>query len=367
MEDSQFWYERVHELAAQGLLAPDAVLNALTRVIERDVLDEETELLYLRKALDSFGTEESGTKRLTQSAFLSFLESSGFLPPSMRDAGALVYRSLLYLSQYPFYRSIPEALTYNDLVRALAWILPERSRRIYDESYDTRSRSPADFRRQLFQSFATTKDGKSAVFNAEDARKQAEQRAFDFTGADRPDTRRFAAMNYDDDGDEMFHDILDVLYGIQPKEIGWRAPPRDSFLLIAKELAGAKRVHVHHLSIPKDEFRAVVKLLVTTYFGKPRVAVEQLADLDHVVDCITRPVVQRPDMGITWDMFEQAAGNGMVSPVILLSDNGQGTDWLSQCSCEAFSVSWGHSIETPRMKISQLTPYSQERLPLGRF
>ena len=92
---TQFWYERVDELAAQGLLA-------LTRIIERDVLDEETELLYLRKTLDTFGTEESGTKRLTQSAFLSFLESSGFLPPSMRDAGALVYCSLLYLSNYPF-------------------------------------------------------------------------------------------------------------------------------------------------------------------------------------------------------------------------------------------------------------------------
>lgn len=36
MEDSQFWYERVDELAAQGLLAPDAVLNTLTQMIERD-------------------------------------------------------------------------------------------------------------------------------------------------------------------------------------------------------------------------------------------------------------------------------------------------------------------------------------------
>ena len=138
-------------------------------------------------------------------------------------------------------------------------------------------------------------------------------------------------MNYDYDGDGMFHDILDVLYGTQPKEIGWRVPPQDSFQPIARVLAGDRCIHVHHLSIPQDEFRAVVKLLVTTYFENPRVAVEQLADLDHVVDCITRPVVQRPGMGITWDMFEQAAGNGMVSPVILLSDNGQGTDWFSQC------------------------------------
>lgn len=329
MEDSQFWYERVDELAAQGLLAPDAVLNTLTQMIERDVLEGEPELLYLRKALHLHGTQENGARRLTQSAFLSFLESSGFLPPSTRCVGTLVYRSLLYLSQYPFYKSIPEALTHDELVRALAWLVPERSRRIYDEGYDTRSRSPADFRRLLFQSFAG--NGKPAVFNAEDARKQAERRAFDFTGADRPDSRRFAAINYDYDGDEMFHDVLDVLYATQPKDIGWRAPPRDAFRPIARELVGDRRVHFCHLSIPQDEFRAVARLIMTTYFGKPRVAIEQLADLDHVVDCITRPVIQRPDMGITWDVFDQAAGNGMVSPMVLLSNAGHGTDWFSKC------------------------------------
>lgn len=113
----------------------------------------------------------------------------------------------------------------------------------------------------------------------------------------------------------MFHDILDVLYGVQPTEIGWKYPPRDSFRPVARKLVGDERELIHHLSIPQDEFRAVVKLLVGTYFEKPRVPVEQLADLDHVVDCIVRPVIQRPDIGITWDMFEQAVGNGAVSLV----------------------------------------------------
>lgn len=70
---------------------------------------------------------------------------------------------------------------------------------------------------------------------------------------------------------------------------------------------------------------------MTTYFGKSRVAVEQLADLDHVVDCITWPVIQRPDMGIAWDVFDQAAGNGMVSPMVLFSNEGHDADWSSQC------------------------------------
>lgn len=295
MDGLQEWSRPIDELAAQGLLAPDAVLNALT-----------------------------------QSAFLSFLESSGFLLPSLKDAGTFVYRSLLYLSQYPFYRSITEALTYEELIRALAWTMPERSRHIYDKGHDSRSRSPAGFRRQLFQSFATTQDAKFVPFNAEHAKEQAERRAFDFTGADRAETRRrFSATNHDDDGDEIFHDILDVLYSIQPKNIGWKAPPRDCFRLIARELVGDERVH--DLSIPQDELRVVVKLQVTTYFGKSRATGEQLADLDHTVNCIVHPVAQRPDIGITWDLFEQAAGNGMVNPVIFaMSDNKQGADWFSR-------------------------------------
>ncbi|KAJ5091687.1 hypothetical protein NUU61_006557 [Penicillium alfredii] len=61
--------------------------------------------------------------------------------------------------------------------------------------------------------------------------------------------------------------------------------------------------------------RALVKLLVVTWFGKRHIAVEDLTDLDHVVDCIVRPVAQRTDIGITWDKFEQAASSGM--PVLI--------------------------------------------------
>lgn len=39
-------------------------------------------------------------RKLTQSAFLSFLNATGFLPPPLRDGGALIYRSLLYLSLF---------------------------------------------------------------------------------------------------------------------------------------------------------------------------------------------------------------------------------------------------------------------------
>ncbi|KAE8377052.1 hypothetical protein BDV26DRAFT_264332 [Aspergillus bertholletiae] len=303
--------DKIDKMTAEGILDRDAVLHKLTqRICKCCVFKEETELPHIRRTFDTLAVEENGIKTLTQSAFLSFLESTGFLPPSMRDAGVLVYRSLLYLSQYPFHQPLPDSLTYMALLRALAWTMPGRTKSVHEVSSSNRARSPADFRRQLFQSLATARDGSSIPFDAEYAKARALQRAFDWTCASHlGDDLSFAKTNYDRHGDEMFYDIIDVLYSIQPQII-WLAPPgRHCFRATARKLIGDARLH--DLSIPQDQFRAVVKLLVTTFFRKPRVPTEQLLDLDHVVDCMVRPAIQRPDIGITWDMYDQAARTGM--------------------------------------------------------
>ncbi|KNG83014.1 hypothetical protein ANOM_009595 [Aspergillus nomiae NRRL 13137] len=309
--DNPNHYQKIDELTAQGLLDRDAVLYKLTRrICKFGVIESEKELPHLRGTFDSLAVEENGIQVLTQSAFLSFLESTGFLSPSMREAGALVYRSLLYLSQYPFHHPIPDSLTYMGLLRALAWTMPGRVRPVHEACRWSRSRSPADSRRQFFQSLATARDGKSIPFDAEYAKAQAQRRASDFTCASHDcGDLTFPKTNYDDHGDEMFHDILDALFSIQP-QIVWLVPsPRDYFRATARKLASDERLH--DLSIPQDQFRAVVKLLMTTFFRKPQVPVQQLVDLDHVVDCMVGPAIQRPDIGITWDMYDQAARNGM--------------------------------------------------------
>ncbi|KAE8340173.1 hypothetical protein BDV24DRAFT_175461 [Aspergillus arachidicola] len=304
-------YAKIDELTAQGLLDRDAVLYRLTRrICKFGVIKSESELLHLRRTFDSLAVEGNGTKTLTQTGFLSFLESTGFLPPSMRDTGALVYRSLLYLSQYPFHQPIPDSLTYMGLIRALAWTMAWRMRPIHEACRWSRTRSPADSRRQLFQSFATGRDGKSVPFDAEYAKAQAQRRAFDFACVSHDSlTCIFPKTNYDDHGDEMFHDILDALFSIQPQIIWLVPPPRDCFRATARRLAGDERLH--DLSIPQDQFRAIVKLLVTASIRGPTVPVEELVDLDHVVDCMVHRAIQRPDIGITWDMYDQAARNGM--------------------------------------------------------
>lgn len=310
--DLEVAQRKINALIEQGLLTPNAVLNTLSDRIKRfGTLNQADEQPRLQKTYDSLSTEENGTKIIGESTFLSFLQSSGFLPPTMTHAGVLIHRSILYLSQAPFYHLNPKPLPFDGLMRVIVWMDFERSQNVYDESADTRSRTPADSRRLLFQSFATAHDGNTLPFNAEDARKKAQRRAFEFPGMiNEAQRQEFAKTNLDEDGDEMFHDVLDALFVAQPTLI-WMGPiPRNAFWPLAKELHGGESLY--HLSIPQEGFRTVVKLLVLAYFGPPTIPIEQLSDLDHVVSCLVRAFIQIPDVGITWDMFDQAVSKATV-------------------------------------------------------
>jgi len=297
-------------LVKKGTLAPDAILDTLSQRINDFGILRGEELPHLRKNFNSLCTNDNGTEIITQSAFISLLQTAGVLPSSMAQAGALIYNSLLYLSQAPFYDSLPlpTHLTFGGLLRALVWTDSERSRPVYEESIDTRTRAPADTRRLIFQSLATTRDGRKLPFDAEFARVQAERRAFDFSSVLNGDSWKvYAKTNYDEDGDEMFHDLLDVLYVVsQPPQVGRGGVPRDGFREFAKEFRGEQPERLHNLSIPQDEFQTLVKMLLVTQFGKPVAQIEQDADLDRVADCIVRVFAQVPGMGITWEMFDQA-------------------------------------------------------------
>ena len=309
--DPQEYSFRIEALVEEGLMTPDAVLNTLTQRMTGGSLNLTEELPQLHKTFDALCTEdESATKRLSESAFISFLQVSGLLPGSMTDAGAIIYRSLLYLSRAPFYEHRVECLTFDGLLRALIWKDSERSRSVYEESPDTRSRTPADTRRLIFQSFATTSDGRKLPFDDDHARKQAERRAFDFSGVSNAESRReFAKTNYDDDGDETFHDLLDALFVAQPTLIGRGGVHRDGFRPLAKELRrreDGERKFLHQLSIPQGEFRDLVKLLLVAHFGRPDVPSEQLSAFDCVSGCIVKAFIREPGLGITWEMFDKA-------------------------------------------------------------
>lgn len=49
---------------------------------------------------------------------------------------------------------------------------------------------------------------------------------------------------------------------------------------------------LYHPSMPQEELRTVVNLLIFTYFGSPTVLFKQLSDLGHAVNCIVRAFIQ---------------------------------------------------------------------------
>ena len=128
--DPQHNSTTIAALVKKGILAPDAILNTLSQRIKDFGILRGEELPHLRKNFNSLCTNDNGTEIITQSAFISLLQTAGVLPPSMAQAGALIYNSLLYLSQAPFYDSLslPTHLTFDGLLRALVWTDSERSR-----------------------------------------------------------------------------------------------------------------------------------------------------------------------------------------------------------------------------------------------
>lgn len=93
-----------------------------------------------------------------------------------------------------FYESTAGSLILDGLLRAVASTDFERSSKAYHEASDTRSRTPADTRRLVFQSLATTHDSKSLPLDMDHARKEAELRAFDFSDVLNDESALFFAQ-----------------------------------------------------------------------------------------------------------------------------------------------------------------------------
>lgn len=139
------------------------------------------------------------------------------------------------------------------------------SRPIFEEGPDTRSRAPADTRCLIFQSLTTTRDGKELPFDSENARKQADLRAFGFYGV------------YGEEGQENSPRSTSLKTGMKCSMIylmccimlrSWSrlrgGPPMDGFRGFA-EFRG-EELERHHLSIPQDEFRDLVNLVLMMQF-----------------------------------------------------------------------------------------------------
>jgi len=147
----QEYYEKVEDLAKQALFTRDAIRNTLSdRVRNLGMLeDEEEQKLY--DIFDSICTDENGSRYLSQSAFISVLHRLKYLPLPMFEAGGMIYRCLINISQAPFYQNSGQKLILDGLLWSLVWTDCDRSSRVYEESEDSRTRYPTDTQRIIYK------------------------------------------------------------------------------------------------------------------------------------------------------------------------------------------------------------------------
>jgi hypothetical protein len=135
----------------------------------------------LEANFDSVATEdETGIKRVDEKGFIKLLTRSNVLPKYLVDIGPILFRSVHYLSIYPFRYEHPSTLTLSELTRGILWLMP------YDKGVTFESWggglcefSPADHRRLIFQSLATERNGNKLPYDADEWRREARRRAYE--------------------------------------------------------------------------------------------------------------------------------------------------------------------------------------------
>ena len=110
----------------------------------------------------------------------------------------------------------------------------------------------------------------------------------------------------DDWGDEIYHDMLDVLVTSQPSpSYAARGELRDSFRPLASSLHRGAPL-LRELTIPVQTLRVFVKFLIYHTFGVSNDALPTGDDkYDLAVECIMRAFKFDFEVGVDWFMFEE--------------------------------------------------------------
>jgi hypothetical protein len=328
-----------------GSMTPDGILHLMYENILYRFSDDEQ--AALRENFDSVClVDPNGSKYWNESIFVEFLarldlidsEDVKFgnrdqtfqrfleLPGEIQDrvwfyalpdplfseVGPILYSTALNLGMFPFNteEESPSFLTYEMFVRAVLWVHPER----FDvmgagaqfggdgvARIVNRFRSSTDQRRLLFESLADCKGG-VLEYDVNEAKRKATKVALDVM----EDYADMAATNYDDDGDERYHDVVDVLAWTQPNDNpSFAIGPRDEFKKIAKDFHGSRPL-LRQLSVPQDNFKKLVKLMLSQQLLAESQANRFIRplELDRVADNILKAYTHSGP--ITWESFDEA-------------------------------------------------------------
>ena len=262
---------------------------------------------------------------LTEEVFLSLLREDGHLPPSEEgvQAGKVIFRSLLYLAAFPFpyfsdenddlASSDQKRLSITMILRAITWLLPGQFSNVLEQGNFSRYRTTADHRRLIFQSLSSPipGDANQRYFDRTEAMQRAARNQYEGVWRSAWDC---CLPGHDEDGDEIYHDLLDVVYSTQDDQlVGWANVRRDGLREVGKEMVREHNIpSLYDLGIPMGRMLALTQLLLASRFDEEAGGLD-LREYDAcaraVCDALYDPT--RGDGFITWPRFDDAVRNSL--------------------------------------------------------
>ncbi|KAJ5577980.1 uncharacterized protein N7459_006944 [Penicillium hispanicum] len=295
----------VDSWTAQGLMTPNAILARLGEVLCDSPHPGRADL---EKKFQSIAVQdESGRSYVDRTSFITLLQQANAPPSFLEEAADIIFQAARYFSIYPFHHQRPRSLGLDELRRALFWLNPFE-KELSNSPWISLGRLfySEDCRRMVFQALATERRGDALPFDAEEWSRQARRRVFeDFDWKMRTNASD-VNVNCDEWGDELYHDLLDVLLSSQPSSsIASVGEHRDSFRPLAFRLHRGVP-HLHEFTIPIDRLRVTITFLLYYSFDiLDGASPADSEEYEEAADCIVRAFVQDSEVGVNWPMFDE--------------------------------------------------------------
>ena len=313
------WNQKVASWEKEGLMTPEKIIQRLDAKLETYGFYEKS--AATQKNFDSVCVENEGIKYLDEAGFVKFLARA--FPTSFDpfiDAGPILYASAVYLARFPFMTEEPSLLTFAALVRFLTLMLPEKANcwSAGSASYDgreehliSRERGAIDQIRLFFQSLADKYEGSGPKC----------EEILEVAGKPSEPIKEtaFQTPNNDQDGDEMYHDVLDVLSATQPGKEYEISCPRDNLRPLATKLWQTD-IRLSHYRISRKKFASLVKLPLSMRLSGASHQDAAYSVKAHELDAVTENIANafsgNGDGAIAWPVFY----NRIIATTVSYSD-----------------------------------------------
>lgn len=346
--------------ADQGFMTRENILKRVDKeILDWKIINEDED-----RQLQSFFTKygipfgHAGTLCLDQKQYIAGLENS-VKPEKLPflDVLRILFRSMTYLSSYPFPQS-SSRITVEGHRRAFVLLLPdpetsERGRvdALIGAHNAGRARTKWDRRRLLFQSFAKSQPENGLPFNEQRWRETAAKRAGDYPYP----CDDFTITNRTERGDEIFHDYVDLMEATQlMPAMGPRARiARDPFISLARVLHAKDHTpRLEDLAISHVDLYTLTRTMLRLHLDSSG---QYFKDHEEELGATTDRVVAAFLYGresVNWEMFASALDRTMVSTIY------ESGDPLLMLYSRGYSIHYSALHLTLSMRI---------RLSTGRF